>query len=437
MGADAEKLAKAVTDVQMKDGTVTEHLNSGINSYVNWSQGDNYPIFSKVAIVSEIILSGDFKTEYIIGDSFSTEGMIIKVVYSDGTEKIVSHEEVSFSGFDSSAKGIITIIVKYGPAETSYTVRVRNNGDIGAVKYYITLSIDKKTIGKGYVMSPTKIEITPGETVWDVLKRELDKRGIEYKVSFNPRYNSVYIESIEGDGEMDHGQFSGWMYNVNGRYPDYGASLYELEDGDVVQWRYTTNLGVDLGEDNSKWEGTYIRNGEASGIDGKTIDVKAETKVVNNEATSKVTDKQIKDALAEAEKTEDVSSITIKSETKTPVTKSTVVVPKSSVTEISGARLGLVIETPIGNITMPEKILAEIARQSQGSTVEIVVEKMADDKLTEEQKAAVEGGTVYDISIVSGNKKISSFNGQKIIIFLPYELKEGQSKENVTVWYMN
>ncbi len=437
MGVDAEKLAKAVTGVQMKDGTVVEYLNNGINSYKNWSKGDNYPVFSKVAIASEIILSGDFKTEYIVGESFSAEGMIIKVVYSDGTEKIVSHEEVSFSGFGSSAKGFITIIVKYGSAETSYTVRVRDNGGVGTTKYYITLSIDKKNIGKGYVISPTKIEITPGETVWDVLKRELDKRGIEYKVSFNPRYNSVYIESIEGDGEMDHGKLSGWMYNVNGWYPDYGASLYELEDGDVVQWRYTTNLGVDLGEDNSKWGGTDIRNGDASGIDGKTIDVKAETRVVNNEATSKVIDKQIKDALAEAEKVEDVSSITIKSETETSVTKSTVVVPKSSVTEISGARLGLVIETPVGNITIPEKALAEIARQSQGSTVEIVIEKMADAKLTEEQKFAVEGGTVYNISIISGNKKISSFNGQKIIVFLPYELKEGQSKENVTVWYMN
>lgn len=35
---------------------------------------------------------------------------------------------------------------------------------------------------------------------------------------------------------------------------NYGASLYKLEDGDVVEWRYTTNLGVDLGEDITKWD---------------------------------------------------------------------------------------------------------------------------------------------------------------------------------------
>lgn len=122
------------------------------------------------------------------------------------------------------------------------------------VKSYITLSIDKKTIKKGYVLSPTKFEITEGESVWNVLKRVLDDNNIDYDYTFTPKYNSVYVESIDGDGEFDHGTGSGWMYNVNGWYPNYGASLYDLADGDVVQWRYTTNLGVDLGEDITKWD---------------------------------------------------------------------------------------------------------------------------------------------------------------------------------------
>ena len=121
-------------------------------------------------------------------------------------------------------------------------------------KSYITLSIDKKTINKGYVLSPTKVEITEGESVWDVLKREMDRRNIEYDYVYTEKYNSVYVEWIAGDGEFDHGSGSGWMYNVNGWYPNYGASVYKLSDGDVVQWRYTTNLGADLGEDISKWD---------------------------------------------------------------------------------------------------------------------------------------------------------------------------------------
>lgn len=43
------------------------------------------------------------------------------------------------------------------------------------------------------------------------------------------------------------GSLSGWMYNVNGWYPNYGCSRYQVKDGDVVEWRYTCDLGYDLG----------------------------------------------------------------------------------------------------------------------------------------------------------------------------------------------
>lgn len=123
-------------------------------------------------------------------------------------------------------------------------------------KLYVTLSIDKLTIDKGYVIPPTKVEFVEGESVWDVLKREMDHRGIDYEYEWTEKYGSVYVQSIAGDGEFDHGRWSGWMYNVDGWYPNYGASKYILKDGEVIQWRYTTNLGDDLGIDNSMWD-TY------------------------------------------------------------------------------------------------------------------------------------------------------------------------------------
>ncbi len=208
--------------------------------------------------------------------------------------------------------------------------------------------------------------------------------------------------------------------------------------GDVKNYNDAIDKLTELGAFSSGGAPSKIVGSDAIPvIEGGTIDVKAETKVVNKEAISKVTDKQIKDALAEAEKAEDVSSITIKAETKEAVNKTTVSVPKSSVSEISGARLDLKVETPLGTISLPVKALTEIARQAQGSSVEIVVEKMAAERLTDEQKAATEGSIVYDISIISGGQKISSFGGQKITISLPYTLKAGEKAENVTVWYMN
>ena len=39
--------------------------------------------------------------------------------------------------------------------------------------------------------------------------------------------------------EFDCGSQSGWMYKVNGWFPNYGCSSYKLKDGDAIVWSYT------------------------------------------------------------------------------------------------------------------------------------------------------------------------------------------------------
>ncbi|MCR8659747.1 S-layer homology domain-containing protein [Paenibacillus endoradicis] len=153
-----------------------------------------------------------------------------------------------------------------------YSVKDKTTGGGGLepAKATIQLSIDKLTINKGYVLSPTMVEFTLGESVWDVLKREMDNRGIAYENSFSDKYNSVYIESIAGDGEFDHGSGSGWMYSVNNVCPNYGASQYKLKQGDKVEWRYTTNLGKDLGNCSPVVEEEPGTGGNGSG-DGESV----------------------------------------------------------------------------------------------------------------------------------------------------------------------
>ncbi len=64
-----------------------------------------------------------------------------------------------------------------------------------------------------------------------------------------PIYNSTYIEGIHNLYEFDGGELSGWMYRVNGTFPNRGASAYRLTDGDQVEWVYTLDLGRDVGGD--------------------------------------------------------------------------------------------------------------------------------------------------------------------------------------------
>ncbi len=86
-----------------------------------------------------------------------------------------------------------------------------------------------------------------GESVFNVLLREMKKNKIYFEFVNTPIYNSAYIEGIANLYEFDCGELSGWMYKVNGWFPNYGCSRYALKQGDKVEWVYTCDLGNDVG----------------------------------------------------------------------------------------------------------------------------------------------------------------------------------------------
>lgn len=132
-----------------------------------------------------------------------------------------------------------------------------------AKSYTCTFSIECSTILNNLSsLNPDKLEMVPsngvilstqtvtfyeGESVFDVLQRICKNNGIHMESSWTPMYNSAYVEGIHNLYEFDCGNLSGWMYRVNGWYPNYGCSRYQLAQGDVVQWRYTCDLGKDVG----------------------------------------------------------------------------------------------------------------------------------------------------------------------------------------------
>lgn len=101
--------------------------------------------------------------------------------------------------------------------------------------------------GNGVILSTTTVTFTEGESVFDVLQRVCCDNGIQMEASRSPKYNSAYVEGIANLYEFDVGEGSGWMYKVNGWFPNYGCSGYTLSQGDVICWVYTCNLGDDVG----------------------------------------------------------------------------------------------------------------------------------------------------------------------------------------------
>ena len=106
----------------------------------------------------------------------------------------------------------------------------------------------------GVIFGPSTVTFYEGESVYDVLLREMQNNRIHMESVFTAMYNSAYVEGINNLYEFDCGRWSGWMYCVNGWYPNYGCSRYQVQDGDVIEWHYTCDLGRDLGRDNSEWQ---------------------------------------------------------------------------------------------------------------------------------------------------------------------------------------
>lgn len=100
----------------------------------------------------------------------------------------------------------------------------------------------------GIIFPLTKVVAYEGESVFDVLLREMKGAKIHMEYVNTPMYNSAYIEGINNLYEFDTGELSGWMYKVNGWFPNYGCSRYQLQPGDLVEWTYTCDLGRDVGK---------------------------------------------------------------------------------------------------------------------------------------------------------------------------------------------
>lgn len=101
----------------------------------------------------------------------------------------------------------------------------------------------------GVILPETTVVLRPGDTVFDILDRvvRVNRIQMEYQGADQNSFGSVYIQGIHYLYEFSCGPLSGWMYRVNGVFPNYGCSRYELQDGDVIEWLYTCDLGKDVG----------------------------------------------------------------------------------------------------------------------------------------------------------------------------------------------
>jgi hypothetical protein len=119
-------------------------------------------------------------------------------------------------------------------------------------------------------------------------------------------------------------------------------------------------------------------------------------------------------------------------------TKFSIELPKASISSIaSDTSANLTVQTLVGNVTIPHDVLSSIASQATGSTVTVSLNTVVSSTMTADQQKSAGSDTVYDISILSGGSHISNFGDGNITVSLPYTLKDGETGDNVRVWYLN
>ena len=134
------------------------------------------------------------------------------------------------------------------PENVTVTVEIRCDALSEHMEYLENESIRGYIPSDGVILAKTSYSGTTENTVFDALSTVCRNNDIQLDFEYTPVYESSYIKAIGFLYEFDAGPASGWMFSVNGWYPNYGCSNYYLRDGDVIVWRYSCRgYGSDIG----------------------------------------------------------------------------------------------------------------------------------------------------------------------------------------------
>ncbi len=104
----------------------------------------------------------------------------------------------------------------------------------------------------GVILPATQVGFNDGESAFEIMRRLCDDRGIPLSYSYTLVFGGYYIEGINGLHVHEAEASSGWLYRVNGWFPNYSCGRYKVNDGDIISFVFSCDgWGKDVGRD--KW----------------------------------------------------------------------------------------------------------------------------------------------------------------------------------------
>lgn len=166
----------------------------------------------------------------------------------------------------------VTLLPNQSPGVTDNSISVKVK-----VMYH-----DKDSCGNSFtykynatdykVMASETVTIKKGQSVFDALKKLLNKNNISYVE------NGGYVSEINNIKEFEHGSNSGWMFTVDGKHSNTGSRETILADRQSVVWFYTDNYHKERGSENfGRPSDDAVKEEKEEikwGLDGKNPDIK-------------------------------------------------------------------------------------------------------------------------------------------------------------------
>jgi uncharacterized repeat protein (TIGR02543 family) len=141
-------------------------------------------------------------------------------------------------------------------------------------------------------------------------------------------------------------------------------------------------------------------------------------------------------AVKEAEKELATAEIVIKIDALESSKSVETIIPKTAFDTISKSTIhSLTVSSPIGSITFDTDSLNSISKESTDD-LRITVAKIDSSTLSDEARQIVGDRAMYELSVISGAKKIHNFNGN-VRVSVPYSLKEGEDANSIVIYYLN
>lgn len=188
------------------------------------------------------------------------------------------------------------------------------HADNSSVKGKIVMSVEKATIGQGFIMEPQYVDFYDGDTLATITLRQLTKIGRRYNYDgriqsgfylseiSDPGRGAInvpeYIQNImkksgltlyltdntpEYLGEKDYSRQSGWVYDYNGIQPNVSACEITPRNGDVLQWKFTmATLGSDVEGDTEYFNQNKLVRPDRVKLNKLLAEVKTKPELMNN-----------------------------------------------------------------------------------------------------------------------------------------------------------